>query len=401
MDESDRLYKELAYSLLLSSLVIALLNLVLLFDIGRQHRMEALHYAIYAVMAAFPIVVVGSSLSRYIAHRRGRTYFLVPRSEREKKIFRIRPGELLLANTEPHPLYFLRLAVGIGVLTGLFFFLSMGGTYLEPAQNSGWWWNLLITSGILSIVVYSTTTDPLPRHSYIESLEHTWALFFSFWWSVSAAAVLKAQVEMQYPHAFWEEFLGLPSVAMIMFAIILFVTSSMIWRLDSYLSSREPSPLGTISVTLMAAGIAALFPPLWFLFSPVVRNVFFMGTIILTLVYWMLLSVFLYYKGGMKFIFTTRRMIVVKDFLGTDVSEHLYDSIISVELIQGPFGRYFNYGDLSFVVRRGKKRVGFTVHGIRNPVLVKNMALAMKNRRKIKKKREKRIPERKYHLRAY
>ncbi len=402
--KKESAYRNLAYAALLSSFVIAVLNIVLVFGFARGHEVEALRYALYAIMASFPIVVVGSAISRSISHKKGKKYFLIPRKEGDKGLLRIRRNEIIIADSSPHPLYFLKLGIALGSVTFLFIFLSLSYETAPGLEVSSWWWELLFVSGILVFISYILSVEMFPRRSHMNSFAHAWSLVYAFWWGISAAGVMKIQVEMAYPRAFWEKFLGLPSIAMIMFAVILFLISGMLWRIDSYLSKRETGPIGTISITLMAAGIAALFPPLWFLFSRPVRNIFFLASVFLTLIFWLLLSLFLYYKGGMEFIFTNRRIISIKDFFGRDIKEHPYDSIISVETVQGILGERFNFGDLKFTVRRGKMEVGFTVHGVKNPALIKNTVLALSSRQQRKKKRVVRkveTLEREYHLEPY
>ena len=402
-------YRSLGYAVLLSSFVIAVLNVVLSYGLAKGHEIDALRYAIYVIMASFPIVVVGGTISRLISHKKGREYFLIPKKEGEKRLLRIRRDEMIMVDTSPHILYFMKLAVALGLITLLFFILSSSYQPEKEMNDAYWWWKLLTISGILVFFSYILSIDMLPHSSYILSFAHTWSLIYAFWWGITAAGVMKVQVEMAYPRAFWEKFLGLPSLAMIMFSIILFLFSSMLWRIDRYLSGKETGPLGTISITLMAAGIAALFPPMWFLFSPTVRNTFFMAAIGLTLVYWLLLSLFLYFKGGMKFVFTNQRIISIKDFLGREIQEHPYDSIISVEVFQGILGEKFDFGDLKFRIRRGKTVVSFTVHGIKNPVLVKNTVIALSSKKKRMKKMLKNRPRQKnpimerkiYHLGPY
>lgn len=400
--KNESIYRNLGYAALLSSFVIAVLNVVLIFGFAEGHELAVLRYTLYAIMASFPIVVVGGALHRTISHKKGRKYFLIPRKERDKGILRIRKNEFIIADSTPHPLYFFKLAIALGSSTFLFIFLSLSYETAPGMENGLWWWKLLILSGILVFISYIFSIEMFPRNSYIASFAHTWSLIYAFWWGISAAGVMKIQVEMVYPQAFWEKFLGLPSIAMIMFAVILFLVSGMLWRIDSYLSGKEPGPIGTISLTLMAAGIAALFPPLWFLFSELVRNTFFLASIFLGLIFWLLLSLFLYYKGGMKFVFTNRRIISVRDFFGRDIREHPYDSILSVEIVQGILGERFDFGDLKFTVRRGKTKVGFTVHGVKNQALIKNMVLALSSRPHKKKNAVKKVYRKKrYHLEPY
>ena len=399
-------YRNLGYAVLLSSFVIAVLNVVLSFGLARGHEIDALRYAIYIIMASFPIVVVGSAVSKMLSRKKGLEYFLMPRKEREKAVLRIRGDETMLLDSTPHMLYFLKLVIALGLITLLFLFLS--ASYRDvPLESASWWWKVLFISGTLVIGSYVLSVDMLPHSSYMVAFAHAWSLIYAFWWGITAAGVMKTQVEMTYPKAFWENFVGLPSLAMLMFSIILFLISAMLWRIDSYISKKEPGPLGTISITLMAAGIAALFPPMWFLFSDSVRRIFFLGSLGLTLIYWVRVSLFLYYKGGMKFIFTNRRIITVKDFLGREIREHPYDAIISVEISQGILGERFDFGDLRFRVRRGRSVVRFVVHGIRHPLLVKNtvLALSSRKRRKKRKKGERggdyRAKKGKYHLEPY
>jgi uncharacterized membrane protein YdbT with pleckstrin-like domain len=172
-------------------------------------------------------------------------------------------------------------------------------------------------------------------------------------------------------------------MAMLLFAPMLFLLSAIIWRIDGYLSGRHSrTPLGTVSIIFMVAGIAALFHPIWFLFSENVRELFFYGMMLTGFVLWVMLAVFLHYKGGMKFIFTNRRIITAKRFMGVDINEHPYDRIMSVELHQGILGRHFGYGDLRFRVKRGKSIISFSVHGVKNPVLVKNTVIALSRNKK-------------------
>ncbi len=414
MSASDRLYRELAAAALISGIIIAGANMLMLYDFGKEHSMQLAKYAVYGVIASFPMVVVVSAIYRYLSHLGNAEYFLIPKSDKERKILRIKKGESLLLDATPHPMYFLKLAIAVGMLMFFIIGMSLFNSEVRPLEDGVWWWKVLLSSGITALIVYSMSADLLPHQSYLESVEHAWALFLAFWWALTAVAVLKTQIEIQYPRAFWEDFFGLPSMAMMMFALILFLLSSMIWRVDSYLSGRKgATPLATISITFMGAGIAAIFPPMWFMFSDAVRGMFFYAVMIISFVLWILLAVFLYYKGGMKFIFTSQRIITMKKFLGVDVNEHPYDSIISVELHQGILGRHFNYGDLRFRIKRGKKTVSFSVHGVKNPVLVKNTVMALrhkKHRKKSKKKKNRKRPgkppghvddRRVYHLKPY
>ncbi len=395
-------YRNLGYAVLLSSFVIAVLNVVLSFGLARGHEIDALRYAIYVIMASFPIVVVGSALSRMLSHKRGAEYFLIPKKDSEREHLRIKKDEIIIVDSTPHPLYFLKLVMALGLMTLLFLFLS--ASYADvPLEKSLWWWRTLLISGVLVISSYLLSVDMLPHHSHLLSFAHAWSLIYAFWWGISAAGVMKVQVEMAYPRAFWESFLGLPSLAMIMFSIILFMVSAMLWRIDSYMSKKEPGPLATVSITLMAAGIAALFPPMWFLFSSSVRNTFFMAALGLTLIYWVLLILFIYYRGGIRHIFTNKRIISVRDFLGREIREHPYDSILSVEIFQGILGEIFDFGSLKFRVKRGRTIVSFTVHGIKNPNLVKNTVVALSRRKRTARKRKIRVKRRvkRYHLEPY
>ena len=407
---TGKIYRNLGYAVLLSSFVIAVLNVVLTYGLAKGHEIDAIRYTIYIIMASFPIVIVGGALSKVVSKKKGLEYFIIPKKRTEREILRIKKNEIIVVDSSPHMMYFLKLGVALGLMTLLFLFISSAYRNV-PLEESGWWWQTLIISGVLVILSYVLSTDMLPHHSYVLSFAHAWSMVYAFWWGITAAGVMKVQVEMSYPRAFWERFLGLPSLAMIMFSIILFLFSGMLWRIDSYLSKKEPGPLGTISITLLAAGIAALFPPMWFLFSKSVREIFFMATIGLTLIYWLLLSLFLYYRGGMKFVFTNIRIITVKDFLGREIHEHPYDSITSVDILQSPLGEYFDFGDLRFRVKRGKEMVRFTVHGIKNPVLVKNMVMALASREKkrktmykknaVKKRVRKKPPVKTYHIEPY
>ncbi len=366
-------------ALLFSAMIFSFLNLLLVFDFGKAHGMEIFRYAVYAAMAIFPLIIIGSTVSSHFSLGKRRKSSL-------KDSVHMSKGEHLLLNTTPHPFYFAKLAVAIAALAALMLYMLLASSYLAPITDAGWWWRVLAISGLASVFVYSASADLLPHNSILETVEHAWALFFAFWWSVSSTAVVKAQIELNYPKAFWEKFLGLPSLAMIMFAIILFLMSSMIWKIDRYISGKKATtPLGTISITLMAAGIAALFPPLWFLFSDVVRETFFYATAMMTLLLWILLSAFLYYRGGIRFIFTNRRIIISKRFIGTYLDEHPYDDILSVELMQGFFGRNLSYGDLRFRVKRGNKIVKFTVPAVRNPALAKNMVTVLSKNGKKRK----------------
>ncbi len=398
MSGSDKIYRQLAGAALFSAMIFSFLNLLLVFDFAKGHEMALFRYSVYAAMAMFPLIILGSIISSTLSGPS-------KKKAKSRDTVHMARGEHLLLNTTPHPFYFLKLAISIGMLMVLLLYFLLVSSYSAPITDAWWWWTLLTISGIVASFAYLGSADLLPHHSYLEGMEHVWALFFAFWWSVTATAVLKAQIELNYPKAFWEEFLGLPSIAMMMFALILFLMSSMIWRIDRYFSGKRGSPLGTISITLMAAGIAALFPPLWFLFSPTVRNTFFYAIMIITLILWVMLSLFIYYKGGMRFIFTNKRIIVIKRFTGTDINEHPYDSIISVELMQGVFGRYFDYGDLKFRVKRGKKTVSFTVNGLRNPALARNMVLILSRKKgKMKKSthtKKKEIKKKVYYRKPY
>ena len=387
MGEHSTTYKTLGYAALISALLVGVINVILSFNISEGLEREVITYGLYGIFASVPMVILAGKSREFMDMGSGKKRIF--RRKKESSDVELEPNEFVLVDTRPHKMHFVKSTLALVAITVLFFALSIAYMSYPTMDDDYWWARFLVFTGTLAIMARIPYGSAFPKSSYIAHTARIWTMVFALWWGMSAATLMKIRGEGAYPRAFWEQLLGLPPVAMVMFAIILFIFSGMLWRIDSYVSKNEHGPIGAISIIMLAAGIAAIFPPLWAVFSEQTIHFLFAALVSSTLIYWILLALFSYYKGGVKFLFTTKRIITIKDFLGREVQEHPYDSIISVEILQGMLGERLSYGDLRFIVRRGRIKVGFTVHGIKNPVLVKNTVMALSSRERIRRKKGK------------
>ena len=287
------------------------------------------------------------------------------------------PGEYILVDTRPHRMYFIKLYSAIMLNAMLVFYLALISVSIDSI-DFGAMVRFLGISLSLTLLIYGLSANALRANRYAFLMEKAWAISFAVLWSSLLVSDLKEAFESTYPTQLWERLLGIPSIAMILFGIILFISSSIFWKVETAMSVRDRGPLGAISITLMAGGIASLFPPAWVLFSSQARVVFFWMFFISSVALLAFMLVFVANRGGMEFMVTNRRIISVRDFLIKEVREYPYTSLISTEVIQGVLGRRYGYGDLRLRLRAGDGSiVSLTLHGITNPHLARNTLLCL------------------------
>ena len=236
---------------------------------------------------------------------------------------------------------------------------------------------------ILVLLIYILSKSALSGSPHLNRSVRIWSLIFSFWWGASLVVEMRNEIERIYPINFWEKFLGIPSVSIILFAAILFLFSSILWRVDTYVSRKNRGPFSAISISFMGAGIASVFPPMWVFFSSTTLHLLLLLLILSNIIVMGFIISFLLHLGGKEVLITNRKIVLIRNFLGYSLREHPYESIISIGIREGVLGRRFGYGDLIFAVKNGKRKETFIVHGIRNPLLIKNTVLSMSSNRKI------------------
>ena len=149
-------------------------------------------------------------------------------------------------------------------------------------------------------------------------------------------------------------------------------------RSKTYNLSRDNrGPLGAISIVLLLGGIAAIFPPMESIFSPIAITLLFMLFLTVNVMFILSVSIFAVHRGGMRFIVTNKRIISVKDFLFKEITDYPYGSIRSAEVIQGVIGKRYDYGDIRIRMVLDGKTAFVTIHGIKNPELAKNSILTL------------------------
>ncbi len=369
MGEKKSLWEVLGYAAMLSAVIAGLIRIFVSIS-GEDMDRYVIRYGLMGIFSSFPALVTLIRLREFAG---------VPAKRRKtnKKIKTdIEPGEYIIVDTRPHPVYFIKLYLSSSLAMALAAYLIAFSVNISASvsENAGLFF---LVSMVLASTVHILSINALKANRYLHSLEKAWSILFSVLWSAFLISNIKSIFDRTYPVEFWEKFLGIPSLALVLLAIILFITSSILWRLDAYLSKRERGPLGAASIVMMCGGIAVLFPPVWALFSSGTLREMLWLFLFVDVVLTLSIAGFATHRGGIRFMVTTKRIVYIQDFLMRYVREYPYSSIVSVKVVQGVIGRIYGYGDLRFEVNAGRRRLAFTMHGIKNPELVKNTVLSM------------------------
>lgn len=365
-------WKTAGYAALLGALVVAMVEVGLACAATEVMKKSVVEYGLYGISASLPAVTLSEKLKLFFSS--GRTRKIKSRIRREKEYSELEFGEFLLIDERPSISYF------TGVLPGLLL-SSLVVAFLIFSDMNIFNMSILIVSFIFIEISYLLSKKAVNMNFYMRKVWSIWALFFALWWGMAMIYVLKFYVEQTYHIQLWEKMLGIPPLSTILFAFILFLFSSIFWRADSYLS-RNRGPFSALSIVFMAAGIAAIFPPLWTVFST--SSIYLLGYafIITHLFFTGLLFIFAVYRGGMRFMFTSRRIILSKNFIISDLKEYPYDRILSIDVSQGFLGKHFDFGDLKFTLKRERTKEKLIIHGIKNPMLVRNTVIAIASKEK-------------------
>ncbi len=364
------IWKTLGYTALLAAIFISIVNIAVACSRTEEMKKSVLGYGLYGMLASLPMVMISEKLGRFFSSAGTRKIKSDKGSKEDGSELKF--GEFLLIDERPSVLYFAGALLGL-LLSGIVVaFLLFSNGYIFNVDA-------LAASFILIEASYILSKNPVKENPYLRKVWKIWALSSALWWGMALIHILKVRVEQTYPTQFWEKFMGIPPISMILFAFILFLFSSIFWHTDSYLSLNR-GPVSALSIVFMAAGIAAIFPPLWIVFSTgsiyILIGIFIVVDLLLTA----LLLSFSFYRGGMGFMLTNRRIMLSKNFLVRELKEYLYDSILSVDVNQGFVGKHFDFGDLKFTVKREDTKINFTLYGVKNPMLVRNTVLAMSSK---------------------
>ncbi len=367
MGEHADIWRTLGYSALLGALVVSLTNVGMSISKGEAMRKIVALYGTYGAGMALPLVILTLRVKNFFSMERIRKTAGTNRG--------LDFGEFLLVDERPHLIYYLGM-----ILSTILLALLSGILYWNGNTMDVW---VFALSFVIVLVIYMLSKNAISGSPHLARSLRIWSLIFALWWGTSFVVHIRDELERTYPTQFWEKFLGIPSVSMVLFAAMMFLFSGILWRMDSYFSTRNRGPFSALSIAFMAAGIASVFPPMWVFFSATALNLMLLFLILSNILVMIFILSFILHLGGKEILITNRRIVLIGNFLVSSLREHPYESVMSIGVREGPLGRRFGYGDLIFTVKNGKKRETFIVRGIRNPHLIKNTVLSMSSNKRI------------------
>lgn len=360
MGEHGKTWEILGYSALLGAIFISLTRIVTAFSSSEYMEKSMALYGMYGVWISIPLVISSYRLKKFFS--------IGLRNRKAEGGFQF--GEFLLADERPHPMYYLGIGVSIALLLVLSFILYHKNIFDIYA---------LLISIAITYSVYLFSKKKLFNNHYMKISIRIWSMMFAIWWSMSFINILRYRINEEYPLQFWEKLIGIPSTSFLIFSAILFIFGSIFWRIDTYIYKENRGPVSAVSIVFMGAGIASVFPPVWMIFSESVVYLTLFAFILSNLILTVIFASFLM-RSNVRINVTTRRIMISSKFIGEEVREYPYDYLLSVGIRKGILGRYFDYGDLIFTVKKRDGRKTIVLHGIKNPLLIKNTILAMSSR---------------------
>jgi hypothetical protein len=367
--EEKNLLKMLGYTAMGSAIIVGVIQVLLALKPFGEYERETVEYGLFAIFSFLPTMV---------AFQRGKSFFRVPSiggQKGGKEDYELEDGEYIVLDTRPHRMYFLKLYIGI--ISAIILLIWMLDTYPIENYKENMTPAFLLISMLLASISHILLKNALKANRIMSFGNKFWSISFAVMWALMIIGYTIYIFSKIYPTQLWEKLIGIPSVSFVLLSLILFILSSVFWRIDMYLSDTNRGPIGAISITMILGGIALLFPPIKLIFSPAAITVSFLVFLTVDMLFVVSVFAFAIYRGGVRFIATNKRIISVKRFLSSDVVEYPYGNIGSIEVIRGFIGRKYDYGDLRIRFYNGKKSIYVTLHGIKNPELVKNSILSL------------------------
>ena len=322
---------------------------------------------------------------------------------------RFQPWETLLFSTRPHPKSFSRLWIAYGLLTALWIFVLVVVVlaFRISVYDRAFWWFFIIAAIAFAAVIYGEARAGVDRNRRMVYICNFWVISFVITMSVLLMKMIHTELAATQ-REWWEELIGIPfSLASIVFSLLIFIVSRVVWRI-AYLTPKPYSfPLYVSSISLVAVSLYSLVFARQFdlLASPETLQYLFIGFSLVTIIFGLFIVAFINHKGGLRYMMSTKRLVIVSDFLKNSVEDHLFDKIHEVEFSQSYIGRKHDYGDLKIrmlcVIEtpKGEKihKRSVLLNGMPSPMLMKNTMLALSSGESSKsqtfERQKSRVPE--------
>lgn len=303
------------------------------------------------------------------------------------RIPQLESWETILFSTPPHAKSFLRMWVSYVFLTILWALALVVSAFSVPIDNRLFWWSFIAVSIAMASFGYGYSRGMLGRNKPMLYACNFWVAAFIF--LIGALLMQMIHTELAATQEqWWERFIGIPfSLASIVFSILVFVISRVVWRIGVLTPKLYSFPFYASSIMLVVISLYSLIFARQFalLTTSEMLQYLFMVFSGITIAYGLLLVSFITHRGGIRYVMTTKRMIIYTNFLRHSVEDHMFDKVHDIELSQSFFGRRYNYGDLKvrllLVMQTSRGDIihkhTFPLYGVPSPILMKNTIMAL------------------------
>ncbi len=217
MGEKRSPWETLGYAAMMSAIIVGVMEILLQMRTSEYGGILVVTYGSYGVFSSLPLV---------LAFQRGISFFgTVIRKKGKNASMDLTEEEYIIVDTRPHHLYFLKLYIGI--IASVLLLIGMLRTYSPLTSDyMDSVWIFIVSSVILAIVAHIFLKNALKASKIMYLGEKIWSISFAVLWAFVAIDYSMYRFKEIYPTQMWEKFLGIPSVSMLLLAVIIFIISS-------------------------------------------------------------------------------------------------------------------------------------------------------------------------------